>query len=105
MIDWDTLVLGPAMAQFGEAVSYAFAGGVPVPITGVYDEQYTAVDVVDGQGVTSSMPVLGVQLSQLSSMPQQGDELVIVRTTQRFVVREVRPDGHGWAKLLLNQAA
>jgi hypothetical protein len=105
VIDWDTLVLGPAMAQFGEAVTYAFAGAAPVAISGVYDEQYTAVDVVDGQGVTSSMPVLGVQLSQLPALPQQGDQLTIVRTAQRFSVREVRPDGHGWAKLLLNQAA
>ncbi len=102
MIDWDALVLGPCLAQFAEAVDYTPAGGAMVTVTGVYDEQYTAVDMLDGQGVTSAMPVLGVQLSQFVTPPQQGDALTIVRTSEAFLVKEVRPDGHGWAKLLLN---
>lgn len=102
MLDWDALVLGPCLAQFAEAVTYTYANGFPIQIAGVFDEQYTAVDMLDGQGVTSAMPVLGVQLSQFVTPPQQGDALTIVRTSETFLVKEVRPDGHGWAKLMLN---
>ncbi len=104
MIDWDALVLGPAVGIFGEPVTYTYAAGAPISITGVYDEQYVGVDVADGQQVTSSMPVLGVRLSQFPLMPQQGDTLFIQRTAETFVVKEVRPDGHGAAKLMLNLA-
>lgn len=104
MIDWDTLVLGPCVAQFGESVTYAYANGTTLTITGVYDEQYAAIDAVDGQAITSTKPVVGVQLSQLPALPQQGDTLTIVRTGDVFAIREVRPDGHGWAKLMLNLA-
>ena len=104
MINWDSLVLGPTLAQFGEAVTYTYATGAPISITGVFDEQYLGVEPADGQTVTSAMPVLGVQLSQFPARPQQGDGVFIVRTAQRFIVREVRPDGHGAAKLMLNDA-
>ncbi len=105
MVNWDALVLGPVVAQFGEPVTYSIGAQAPVPITGVFDEQYTEVDLADGQPVTSAMPVLGVQLSQFPAPPQQGDTLFIQRTAETFVVKEVRPDGHGAAKLMLNLAS
>jgi hypothetical protein len=92
------------MNVFGEASTYTPAGGTAFAITGVFDEQYTDVMVADGQPITSTMPVLGVQLSQFTNPPQQGDTLIITRTAETFVVKEVRPDGHGWAKLMLNLA-
>lgn len=104
MIDWDGLVLGPAIAQFGEAVTYTFANWIAVSITAVFDEQYIGVEPANGQAVATAMPVLGVQLSQFPAPPQQGDSVLIQRTGERFVVREVRPDGHGAAKLMLNDA-
>lgn len=104
MIDWDNLVLGPCMATFGEAVTYTYASGAPIQITGVFDEQYTDVTLADTQPIASTMPVLGVQLSQFPTQPQQGDTLTITRTAEAFVVKEVRPDGHGAAKLMLNIA-
>lgn len=104
MIDWDSLVLGPCMATFGEPVTYTPAAGVAFAITGVFDAQYADVVVADGLPITSNMPVLGVQLSQFATSPQQGDTLTIASTSQTFVVKEVRPDGHGSAKLMLNQA-
>lgn len=105
MIDWDSLVIGPCVADvFGEAVTYTYATGAPISITGVYDDQYQGLEPADGQTVTTSMPVLGVQLSQFPAPPQQGDGVFIQRTGEQYVVREVRPDGHGAAKLMLNQA-
>ncbi len=106
MIDWDGLVIGPCVADvFGEPVTYTYASGAPIQITGVFDAQYAEVDLADGQPVTSFRPVLGVQVAQFPLAPAQGDTLLIQRTAQTFVVKEVRPDGHGAAKLLLNLAA
>ncbi|HQT79769.1 MAG TPA: hypothetical protein PLD10_22220 [Rhodopila sp.] len=105
MIDWDGLVIGPCVANvFGEAVTYTYANGAPVNMTGVFDEQYLGLEPADGQTVTTAMPVLGVQMSQFPAPPQQGDTVLILRTGNRYIVREVRPDGHGAAKLMLNQA-
>lgn len=97
----------------GEPVRQA---GTPYPVIGVFDEQFlevtpggrgpfSATDAMDlgaPGGISESMPVYGVQLSAMLTAPQQGDQLTIGATA--YLVREVRPDGHGWAKLLLNLA-
>lgn len=102
MIDWDSAVLGPVMGVFGEAVRFMPATTRPTSITGVFDEAYVEVDPTGGMGVISARPVLGVRLSQFVTPPLQGDRLTIVRTGETFIVNEVRPDGHGAAKLMLN---
>lgn len=102
MIDWDKVVVGPSVKVFGEPVQYMPATTAPFPIVGIYDEAYVEVDTTSGMGVTSAKPVLGVQLSQFLMPPEQGDRLVIIRTGEPFYVKEVRPDSHGAAKLMLN---
>jgi hypothetical protein len=102
MIDWDKAVVGPLTGVFGEPVRYLPATTAPFSITGIYDEAYVEVDPASGMGVTSAKPVLGVQLSQFPVPPEQGDRLVIIRTGEPFYVKEVRPDSHGAAKLMLN---
>jgi hypothetical protein len=102
MIDWDKVVVGPVTGVFGEAVRFMPATTRPIPITGVFDEAYVEVDPTGGMGMTSARPVLGVQLSQFLALPLQGDRLTIVRTGETFIVNEVRSDGHGAAKLMLN---
>lgn len=102
MIDWDGKVLGPVMGVFGEAATYAPSVGAPFTVWGVYDEAYRDVDLSGGMGVTSAQPVLGVRLSQFLVAPQQDDVLTILRTNETFRVKEVRSDGHGGAKLMLN---
>src|ERR1700722_5878476 len=114
MIDFDTLVIGPCLATFGEPVTY-FSTAV-LQITGVFDEAYTEVTPLGRGGmaseslslgypgsITTEMPVLGIQLSQFpaANQPQQDDSLLIQRTGTTYVVKEVRLDGHGGAKLLL----
>lgn len=95
----------------GEPIRQA---GTPYAVTGVYDDQFlevtpggngpfTATDALDlgaPGGISEAMPVYGVQLSAMQTAPAQGDQITLGSTT--YVVREVRPDGHGWAKLLLN---
>lgn len=102
MVDWDALVLGPCLAVFGDPVTFVPVIGSPIAISGVFDEAYGEV-VLDGEvPITSESPVLGVRLSAFVAPPQQGDALVV--RNSRYVVREVRPDGHGGAKLMLNYA-
>jgi voltage-gated potassium channel Kch len=113
-IDWN-LVIGPCMAVFGEPVTY-FAKTASFAITGVFDEAYIELTPL-GAGemeerydlslgspshITAEMPVLGVQLTQFppTAQPMQTDTLQVRGAT--YVVREVRLDGHGAAKLMLN---
>ena len=115
MIDLDRLVIGPCIGVFGQPVRYiALADGISRPITAVFDEEYLALTPLgagldDRMGmpsnITSAKPVLGVQLSQLPVTPQQGDGVVILATGAAFTVVEVQPDGHGAAKLILNEAS
>jgi hypothetical protein len=116
MIDFSALVLGPAMAAFGEVVTYVSRSS-RFTITGVFDEGYLAVDpygespssnAFGGMGdVNTVMPVLGVQVSQFpgGTCPEQGDQLTIVRTNMTYLVKDVRPDSHGGAKLMLTLAS
>jgi hypothetical protein len=116
-IDWDKLVIGPTVEEFGVSVRYT-ALGETFPVTGVFDEEYLSLTPL-GRGddgteslslgspgaISTERPVLGVQLSAFKVPPAQGDRLVIdggPHRGERFEVKEVRPDGHGSAKLLLN---
>jgi hypothetical protein len=107
MINWDAVVIGPLMGVFGEPVIYTPFGGAAFQITGVFDDAYLAVVVLDDgtAGLTELSAVIGVQLSQFAVPPAQNGRLVVKRTGAKFIVREVRNDSHGWAKLLLTRAA
>lgn len=90
--------------------------GTAYACTGVFDEAFTEVDPSGSGpftstersdfgsigGITETRPVYGVQLSAMQSIPAQSDQAVICGTT--YVIKEVQPDGHGWALLLLNLA-
>ena len=103
MIDWDAQVLAPNEAVFGEPVTYIPAIGADFAILGVFDEAWREVELLDTElGNTSVTPVLGVRLNQFPNPPQQNDQVRIARVNSTYRVREVRPDGHGGAKLLLN---
>ncbi|OTP79488.1 head-tail joining protein [Caballeronia sordidicola] len=98
---------GAAQAAFGEPVSYAPATGeMPYDITGIFDEAFLELVVVDGVQLQTEQPTLGIQYSQFTAQfkafPVQGDQLTVMRTGETFVVREPRPDGHGGGRLMLN---
>jgi hypothetical protein len=112
-VDWDTLLIGPTVARFGAPVTYS-AQSASFPIVGVFDQAYRELLVVNagesmfsdnilGSAVSAERPVIGVQLSQFPPgiYPTQGDTLVV--NGALYIVKEVRPDGHGWARLLLNE--
>ncbi len=102
-VDWDTAVLAPLEGVFGEPATYMPAAGGSFPIVGVFDEAYRDITLIDTAiGNTTEMPVLGVRLAQFTTLPLQNDVVQIASVNTTYRVREVRLDGHGWAKLLLN---
>lgn len=110
MIDWDSLVLAPLETIFGEGqrpegqVTFYPAGRNAYPIDGVFDSAYREVELIDPLvGAASTQPVLGVRLSMFREPPVQDDEVYIPSISKRYLVMEVRPDSHGWAKLMLSE--
>lgn len=107
--DVDALILQPCVTTFGE-VAQGFAlplytpvgGEPPFAIDGIFDRAYREIDPLTLLPITSAMPVISVRVSQfpVGIEPQQGDLLTI--RDGFYVVREVRADGHGAAKLMLN---
>jgi hypothetical protein len=115
-IDWDQEVLAPVMGVFGEGLPedpeswplYAPVRGQPFRLQdAVFDREYADVTLEgDGAEVTTKRPMLGVRLSLFPPGEPQQNALVFVPSCgERFVVRDVRPDGHGHAKLMLMLAA
>lgn len=106
-IDWNATVIGPLMSVFGESVTYTPLGGAAFQITGVFDDAYLKEVMFEdaSSGVTTVSAVLGVQLSQFANMPAQNDSLLIASTGATYIVREVRTDSRGGAKLMLSKAA
>ena len=109
MIDFDKLALGPCMTTFAEPARWQSGRlGDWVAMTGVYDDAYYPLDPLggdDGMGgvhVTTSRPVLGIQLSALAVEPDQGD--LIEMRGKMYRIHEVQPDGRGGALLILNDA-
>jgi hypothetical protein len=112
MIDFDALVLGPVMGIFGEDLAhglpvYTPAGHAAFDLAdAVFDDAYSALMLQDGAPETNTLePVLGVRLALFPVPPAQNDEVYIPRVGITFIVRDVQPDGHGHAKLILMQRA
>lgn len=99
-VDFDNLVLAPCIAVFGEAITYIPRLSSRFPVNGIFDPAYTELVVIDGEPVTQTMPVMGIRLSDFPQKPLQDDTLIARGKVYR--VREVRVDGHGSAKLMLN---
>lgn len=107
MIDWDALVLQPAMGVFGEPATYTPEGGSPFGINVVFDSGYTGVEVGGITAITSA-PMVGIRLAEFPGGfdPElaQGDAITITRTGVSYVVKDGRKDSHGGARLDLNRA-
>jgi hypothetical protein len=102
-VDWDQLVVAPNFAIFGEEESafYTPQGGSGFSIAGVFDPPYHEVRLLDDEPSVTTQPVLGVRLVQFPTPPSQGDQVRIASVATTFTVKEVKPDGHGWALLVL----
>ena len=103
-VDFDALLLGPLMREFGVPVTYLPAGGGEIQIHAVLDRTAQQLDFDhETAPVSTTKPVLGVRLSDFkhlqspSPCPGQGDLVEI--GDELFVVKDVNPDGVGHARL------
>ena len=105
-INFDTLVLAPCFSTFTEtnqgypAIVYMPANSGRFIITGIFDPAYKEVKFKEGEPVTVQSPVLGCRASDFIVPPLQDDQVQIRGLV--YKVREVRIDGHGGIKLMLN---
>lgn len=110
MLSFDQLALAPNIAAFGEVNQghpipvYTPAIGNPFNLDGIFDNAYRSVDRIPELQINTSGPVLGVRMSDFPTgvTPAQQDRVMIRGDNYR--VRDVQPDSHGGALLLLNEA-
>jgi len=107
MIDWDSIVINPLVGVFGQS-GFLTQAGQTYPLSGIFDEVYTNIDVVDGMPVTTKMPCFSISLTEIVVIPKQKSKLFIPASfgaplnNTNYIIREVQNDGHGWCRLLLN---
>ncbi|MGY2732386.1 head-tail joining protein [Sphingomonas sp. UYP23] len=110
-LDWDSILLAPVMGVFGEGDAsqsamwpiYYPTGLAPFALAdAVFDRAYADV-TLDGDGSenTTTKPCLGVRVSLFPREPAQEDTVYIPSVPGHFLVKDVRTDGHGHAKLIL----
>ena len=109
-IDFDALVNAPVMAIFDESdaaspqmlPTYYPVTGAPFGLNGVFDEADMSVSMDDPTSDISTVnPVFGVRLADFpaGTAPVADDRVFIPRAGNTYLVRNVRPDGRGWALL------
>lgn len=106
--NFDFYVLGPTFDVFAEPVNFfPKAGGGPIAGRGVFDQANKDLDLGGGSDVptTTEIPTLGVRLSEFTTPPLQNDQVQIPSVNATYMVKEVRIDGHGWARLMLSFAS
>ena len=116
-IDWDETVLQPVIGLFGEAsgpvrrpipVYTSTEHGITFPIDGVFDEAYRGIAAEAGMPEADAHPLFSIRAAALpvGLRPEQEDTIVLFSSqygqTRRYVVNNVRPDGHGSIHLDLN---
>lgn len=102
-------MLGTAVRTFSHAdsdgetlVTYTPKTGSPYPILAVFDKAHVSVDPGTGAPISSTNPILGVQLSQFVAEPRKGDRVAIGGVTYNVI--ECQPDGVAGALLELHKA-
>jgi len=112
-IDWDSVVNGPVMSVFAEAVRPVYtpvksAPGAPAfAVDGIFDRAHEVVleelanTELKGSGHSTSVPVLSVRRVQFAADPKQGDAVVI--NGESFFVWDAQPDGRGMVDLVLRK--
>lgn len=104
-VDWDKLVLGPLHQTFGEpegTVAYRPQTGPAFTLEGgVFDAGHRELDALPGVPISTTGPTLGVRLAAFPAgiEPQQNDKVTV--RGKIYQVRDVQPDSHGEARLLL----
>ncbi len=103
---WKDLSAGvndACLETFGEEeeVVYTPAGGSPIPVDGIYDEDYVAVDPESGLEVSSAQPNIFLRRADLSADPGKND--VVTLRGRTFKVIDWHPDSEGGGIAVLHE--
>ena len=102
-IDFDALVLGPAMAAFGQPIMLTPVKSQPgvaaYAARGVYTSKPIQIQLEDGGYHSTVQPTLGIRLGEFATAPMQGDRIGMPQGN--FEIADVLPDGQGGADLVL----
>lgn len=104
MIDFDALVLGPAMQTFAEPFTVHPIDDQPYSIRGIWSERPN--DIVVGDELISSGQIrtIGIRLSEVSAVPQQGWIIRRDRTGTEFIIDDLDDDGQGGSIITVKEA-
>lgn len=106
MIDFAALVLGPALAVFGEPVTVTPTASqpavAPYQARGVWSFKPVEIPLSEGGDHSTNVPALGVRLADFTVAPDQGDFFALRGKT--YVAVDVTPDGQGGADVILREA-
>jgi hypothetical protein len=101
-------MLGVAVRTFRHAdqagasrVQYVPKVGSPYFVDAVFDKAHVSIDQDTGAPISSTDPIIGIQLSQMQAEPKKGDRVVVDGTT--YTVADYQPDGVAGARLPLHQ--
>lgn len=90
------------LTTFGEPVVFHLEGQAEaLPGRGVFSAAYQEVDASTGVPVSMAQPVLEVRQADLPATPTEGDAVTVQGVL--YLIVEVRPDGHGFLKLMLHK--
>jgi hypothetical protein len=106
VIDFDTLVLGPSMAVFGQPCTVtpgvSQPGVAPYAAPGIFKANETSIPMDDGSVIASTICTLGIRLSDYAIPMVPDDQVTVAGMT--FWVDRVHPDGQGGATLTLRRS-
>jgi hypothetical protein len=89
------------LTTFVEPVVFHLEGQAEaLPGRGVFSAALQEVDASTGVPVSSVQPVLEVRQADLPANPTEGDAVTVQGVL--YLIVEVRPDGHGFLKLMLH---
>jgi len=90
------------LTTFGEPVAFHIEGRAEaLPGLGVFSAAHQEVDASTGVSVSMVQPVLEVRQADLPATPTEGDAVTVQGVL--YLIVDVRPDGHGFLKLMLHK--
>lgn len=90
------------LSTFGEEVVFHLERqDEALPGRGVFTAAHQEVDSSSGVPVSMVQPVLEVRQADLPATPTEGDAVTVQGVL--YMIVEVRPDGHGFLKLMLHR--
>ena len=96
------------MSVFGEsaAIQYTVIGGASFGVDGIFDEGARPVHLVADPDVNEIAPTLGIRLAQFPTGydPRNAKGDTFVARGRTYVVKDGKPDSHGWAILEATRA-